>query len=234
MRRTVPSDWATGSGGWVASTSMAGCCSNIVCWNRIHFARSPVSPSGRRLQHAPPPPLNRRNTSSLLSSGMLPTKWSRSRLELTVAPRSYRRLSSLRKEGHAKADDRPEKHVLDAGMLPSPLEAVHLRDRIGRDDEDRRGDQSADPAVEPGNQCEGRDQLQQRRQHDEERGGPQADLVEQLRRALDIAELCNRVRQQECAADDADGGLGVERNAGRQKRHLIYLLPSNELAASAR
>src|SRR5262245_19718705 len=198
---------------------MAGCCSSIVCWKRIHLARSPVSPSGTRFRNAPTSRLKHRNTSSLLSRGMLPTKWSRLRVEHIDVPQLYRPLPRSGKKSGAKTDGRPEKHVFDARMLPSPLEAVDRRDRIGGDNEDRRRYQSADPRVEPRDQSDGCNQLQQRRQHHEEGGRPKADFVEQLRCPLDIAELCKRMRQQECSAYNADGALGVERDAGGQERH---------------
>src|SRR5262245_5010360 len=195
---------------------MAGWASSIVCWKRIHLARSPVSPSGMRRRNWPTSRLSRPNTSALLSSGMLPTKWSRSRLSHMQAPRlASPTLAISRQERRAKAHGRPEQHVFDARMLPSPLEAVDAGDRIGRNDKDGGGQQGADPRVEPRDQAEAGDQLQERRQDDEEGGRAEADLVEQLRRLPDVGELGNRVRKQERAADQADRGLGVDGDAGK-------------------
>src|SRR5438045_1428982 len=46
-----------------------------------------------------------------------------------------------------ETDRRPEQHVLDAGMLPAPVEAVNFCDGIGRDHEYRRSDERADARV---------------------------------------------------------------------------------------
>ena len=43
------------------------------------------------------------------------------------------------KKPRAQADDRPEQHVFDAGVLPAPLKRVHARDGVsGRDAECRQ------------------------------------------------------------------------------------------------
>jgi hypothetical protein len=110
------------------------------------------------------------------------------------------------------------------GLLPAPLEWVHAGDGAGGREENTGCNRGTDPRIQPGNQPECGNDFQERGQHDEKARRAKTGLVEKAGRALNIAQLRDRMGQEKRPQATRTAVLASIKSGGSTPIELTWIV----------